>query len=317
MNKDITLQINLSAGDIKYADIMVRDLVSKHTEVKEVLLIVDCCKPQKTVSVDPNILFPEPEYSNKIEKIKDISEKLLKDGVVSTVYYVHPDDELLKVVIKNYLNKNFPETHDAKATPVLSYLLPLEILNTRYMVHYDADMLLYQKKDCFWTIDAINIMNKYENVLFATPRVAPPFADLLKTDDATSLHKGPVPHPVEGGWLINWFSTRCFLVDNYKLQKLLPLINTRIYIELIIRKIFQRSFPMATEMLFHKTLGNLGYRRLDLSSENYWLIHPENKDKKYITNLPKIIDYISNNNFPEGQSGWENLNDNLWYDYIE
>jgi len=312
MNSDITLQINLSAGDINYADIMVRDLVSKHTEVKETLLIVDCCKPQRTKSIDPLIKYPEPEYSSKIKKIKNITNKLLQNEIVDNVYLIEQGDPLLKKVAKKYINTLFSETHDAKGTPVLSYLLPLELITTRYMVHYDADMLLYQKEGCFWTLEAIKIMIEYDNAIFATPRVAPPFADLLNKEDATSLHEGPIPNPVKGGWLINWFSTRCFLIDNYKFNKLLPLMDTSIYLELILRKIFQRSFPMATEMLLHKSLGKRGYRRLDLNSEDYWLLHPEEKDEKYISNLTKLLDYISRDEIPDEQRGWENMKSEIW-----
>ena len=66
---------------------------------------------------------------------------------------------------------------------MLSYLLPLELISTRYMVHYDADMLLYQKEGQFWTLEAIDIMNEYDNAVFGTPRVAPPFTEFLDKEE--------------------------------------------------------------------------------------------------------------------------------------
>lgn len=304
---DITLQINLSAGDIKYADIMVRDLAFKHSEVKNKLLVVDCCRPQKTSVLDPDIKYPQPEYQNKVHKIKSIAKSLKDEGIVDEVYYLEPDDDILPKVAGKYINKYFNETHDAKGTPVLSYLVPLELISTRYMIHYDADMLLYQKRGYLWSHETIEIMNKNSNIVFATPRVSPPFTHVAAQPDATSRHEGPEPQIIEGGWLINWFSTRCYLVDNEKLQSLLPLVDMKIFIELILRKLFRRSFPMATEMLFHKKLGKMGYRRLDLNSKDSWLIHPEIKDDDYVMNLPKLLKAVSEGLVPDQQRGWENL----------
>jgi hypothetical protein len=51
---DVTLQINLSPGDIAYAELTLPALVQAHrANVDEVLAIVDRCRPQKTKIVDP------------------------------------------------------------------------------------------------------------------------------------------------------------------------------------------------------------------------------------------------------------------------
>ncbi len=88
MLSDLTLQINLSPGDIRYATITVPELLKKHQLIEKRLLVVDCCRPQKTKLVDPEKRFPKEVFKKKVEEIIDIAESFRKDGLFDEIYYL-------------------------------------------------------------------------------------------------------------------------------------------------------------------------------------------------------------------------------------
>ena len=67
---DVTLQINLSGGDVAYAALTVPALVAAHrSAVREVLGVVDCVRPQRTQMVDPDERFPLDTFAQRRDQI--------------------------------------------------------------------------------------------------------------------------------------------------------------------------------------------------------------------------------------------------------
>jgi hypothetical protein len=98
----LTLQINLSSGDLAYADRTVPALIAAHPEATERLLIVDVCKPQRTGIVDPEKRFPEPAYSQRATAIVELAEKLRTAGKVDRVIVLRPGDPLFRQLSRRY-----------------------------------------------------------------------------------------------------------------------------------------------------------------------------------------------------------------------
>ena len=88
---DTTLQINLSPGDLRYAEMTVPALVAAHPEAAERLAVVDCCRPQRTKIVNPDSRFPEPEFSKKVERIIAMTENFQEKGIFDRIEFLHPD----------------------------------------------------------------------------------------------------------------------------------------------------------------------------------------------------------------------------------
>lgn len=65
---DITLQVNLSAGDVNYAALTVPALVQQHADIKKRLLVVDCCRPQKSRIMDPDVKIPHKKVRGRRRK---------------------------------------------------------------------------------------------------------------------------------------------------------------------------------------------------------------------------------------------------------
>lgn len=315
--RDITLQINLSPGDINYAEITVPALVKAHrSTVGSTLAIVDCCRPQRTKVLDPDERFPEPGFSQRVEQICSITDELKSKGYFDQVIYLYSDDPIIPLIQRKYLRNLVQGTHDFRGAGFMSYFAGIEIPETRYVLHYDCDMLLYQAPNYDWSLEAITLMNQYPHVIAAVPRTSPPFAIDSAHPDAPSLHEGRPFTEVEGGWLNDWFNTQCFVIDKDKLSNYLPLIQGRTFLQFLVFKYIQRTLPKSPEMMLIRQVGGSGGRRLVLKSKNAWIVHPLTKPSRYIELLPLIQQAIHAGKVPEEQKGRSNIELSAWETFL-
>lgn len=315
MNKYVTLQINLSPGDINYAHLTVPEIVSKHIDIEKRLLIVDCCRPQKTKLVNPDIKFPLELFAKRVEKIIEIAENLLERGVVTSVYYLKPGDPLIKKLAKRYLRNIYDCTHAAGGTANMSYWAGIELTDTKYILHYDGDILIYQAKNYNWVNEALTLMDADQNITIAVPRLCPPTEN--RKPNEPSFHEGRPLIEHETYWLNDWFSTRHFLMDKTKFEKYLPLPIGKVAIELLLRKYGKRAFPIDPEILMFKSIGVRGGKRLILKNKQAWLTHPVVKNEDFLKYLPAIIRQVNEGKYPKAQMGYEDINLDAWLDYLK
>ncbi len=311
---NITLQINLCAGDVDYCEQTVPQIVNAHKNIKNVLLLVDTYKPQKTKIVNPYERFPEPLYSQKVEKVKQIAHNFLKNGLVSEVFVFENDEKYIKQLAKKYLHPSFTHTHDTTGMAVMPYWAGIDKVRTKYVLHYDADMLIYQAQNYDWVAEALEYLNEKSQILSAIPRNAAP-------NDATgkvpTFHQGRPIQEFEKYWTNDWFGTRCFLMDKSKLENYLPLLKGKLLFEAYIRKIKQRSFPLSPEYVMFKQIGLKGGKKLILKNKNAWTLHPVFKKEEFCLNLPQIFQTIDKNKIPEAQSGWEDMKWEIWKEFLK
>jgi hypothetical protein len=310
----LTVQINLSPGDIGYAELTVPRLVAAHRgQAVEALAVVDCVRPQRTRTVDPDRQFPEPEYTARVQAICGVAETLRARGCFDRVEYLRPGDPVLARTARRYLRWFVRGNKDHRAVALIAYAAGLELARTQYVVHYDADMLLYQAPGYAWAAEAIARLQRHPAAVMATPRVSPPFLRIPGEPDGPSRHRGDDPAlRVEGGWRLQWFSTRCFLVDRARLEPYLPLVQGRLLAEVVLRMVLGRSYPPALETLLHRRISPAGGWRLDLDSEQAWLLHPAEKSARFLALLPALLDAVGAGHVPDEQRGWENLNLDAW-----
>lgn len=315
---NLSLQINLSPGDVTYAHLIVPKLVEAHrANVAEVFAIVDCCRAKKTPAFDPDVRLPEPGFSQRVERIRVIVEELKSAGYLDRVVYLFPGDRSFSSISKKYLARLVHETHECGGTALMSYFSAFEQAKTRYLLHYDADMLLYQERGYDWAVEAMGVMEKHSDAIAASPRVSPPFHHHLKLPDAPTLHASDDPAiEIEGGWQVKWFSTRCFLMDLDKLAKFLPLVKGRLFFEMIARKVLQRGYPPSPEMMLFRRICPAGGWRLDLKTEKAWLLHPADKSAKFLELLPHMQQLVAVGKVPPDQLGWENIKLEVWEQFL-
>jgi len=308
---DVTLQINLSPGDVNYAEQIVAKIVCNHNNIENRMLIVDCCRPQKTKLINPDLRFPLNVFNKNLVKIKAIAEKLLANKIVTRVYYLTPDDPLIGHLSKKYLNKLYQSTHAAGGTANMSYWAAIELCETRYLLHYDGDILLYQEKGYDWVQEAKSFMEKDNKIVISVPRLCPP-----PTLNIPSLHEGRPLKEYQNYWLNDWFSTRQFLLDKSKFETYLPLPVGKIKFKLLLRKYLKRAFPIDPEILLFNSIGGRGGRRLVLKSTKAWIIHPIQKNDEFVNILPQILLSVENGIFPLEQKGHEDILHDKWLLFI-
>lgn len=197
---DVTLQINLSPSDIKYAHITVPALVRAHkANVQEVLAVVDCCRPQKTKIVNPDKRFPQEIFDKKVVEIREIAETPTHDGYLDRIIYLTPRNTLQKTISRKYLSGLIHKTHDYGECALMSYLAAFELTTTRYLIHYDADMLIYTEPDYDWAVEARSFIGNHPEAVAATPRISPPMIGNVSVDAPSSHEERPLA-PIDGGW---------------------------------------------------------------------------------------------------------------------
>jgi hypothetical protein len=314
---EVTLQINLSAGDINYAALTVPALVKNHTDINNRLLVIDCCRPQKTKIVDPDLRFPKDKFEQRLKQIVAISEQLLNTKTVTQVYYLCPDDPIIDKLSKLYLRGLYKTTHAAGGTGNMSYWVGFELPETKYVLHYDGDILLYQKPGYSWVNEAVRLLDRHPEALFAVPRLCPPvISQDLHTQDMPSLHEGRPLKTFSDHWENDWFSTRYFLCDRYKLKSYLPLVRGKVMIELLLRKYGRRAFPIDPEILMFKSMSPRNAKRIVLKNQNAWTVHPVDKSDSFIEALPVIISLLELGIAPPDQHGYEDMKLQSWLELI-
>lgn len=230
----ITLQINLCPGDIAYAELTVPRLVKMYRPFcTNILAIVDCCPPQSTQFVNAIKKFAPDEFARRVSILKEMLARWQQEKLFDQVVYLKPGSDVFKSLSNRYLRGIVQETHDAYGHALMSYLAALDIPQTKYILHFDADILMYTQPGSIWLAEACDRLEKDTTLVAVSPRISPPPTD----QDVDSEVAPAIPnHPesgwlstwkvqsVEGGWLSDWISNRCFLIDKDRLQKLQPLI---------------------------------------------------------------------------------------------
>ena len=261
---EIALQINLSPGDVRYAELTVPSLVESHkAHVDEVFVVVDCCRPQQTKIFDPDVRLPLQKFQRGVEQIRALAEGFRASGLIDRIEYIEPQSRLIKDLSKKYLSGIVTETHDYGGCALMSYLAGIELARHRFVIHYDADMLLYQEPGYDWASQGVAFLNNEPLAVAAIPRISPP---LHGEDDPPSNQDWPVVTKVKKGFRDSWFSTQCFLMDREKLGSYLPLLQGKALLEVLLVKYFKRGYPRSPEAMLSKRLTSAGAWRLNLAS---------------------------------------------------
>ena len=313
---DVTLQINLSAGDAAYAEQTVPLLVRAHPGVARRLAVVDCCRPQRTRIFDPERRLPEAAFRERLERVRTLALRFQREALFDEIVWLEPGAPDFRRLAARYVRPWMTETHDYGGCAFMGYWAALDFPTTRFVLHYDADMCLYQALGFDWAAEAQRLWTNYPQAIAATPRISPPGFARSPAEDAPSLHEGRPAERVRDGWLNDWFSTRCFLLDRERLEPHLPLVQGFRAIEYRLRRAIDRGYPVGPETLLHFVLGPRGKRRLNLADERAWLLHPQSKPPAYLALLPAILTAVQAGRAPSAQRGHSDLDLPAWEKFL-
>jgi hypothetical protein len=247
---DITLQINLCAGDAEYAHKTVPPLVEAFRgKVDEVLVVLDRCLPQASPVFRPSERFDAAQFAERLEWVRALCDGWLSAGLIDRLECLTPSSAVIRELNQKYTGEDTPWTHDHWGHAFTAYFAAWELPRTRYVLHFDADIFLYDATGGAWLRDAIRFLQDRPEVVALTPRIAPPPADRSKMVDIGAKDSGWLPtwelEKAAGGWRSNWLSTRFHFLDRERLQALLPLYPNRgAQGERRARKLNERLFPV-------------------------------------------------------------------------
>jgi len=304
-----TLQINLSPGDLLYGERTVPALIEAHRRHAErVLLVVDLCRPERTISVDPDSKFPIDVFRERCEQTRRMADSIQRLARVDEVVLLEADDPLHRKLNRRWLGIDIRRTHDFSGCALTAYFAGFDLPTTRHVVHYDADILLYQSPDFDWGLAGMEAAESMADVLAVSPLLTPPF-----DGDAPEREPGLPQTRVPGGWVDDWFSTRCLMIDRDRLAKQLPLVRSPKRLAIYTaRWVTGRGWPPSPELLIHQNAGDRGMKRLILNDKRAWILHPNPKNEKYYKLLDGIMESVSRGEVPEEQRGLQDLKLDAW-----
>jgi hypothetical protein len=167
---DVTLQINLCAGDLAYGDRTVAALIATHrADVREVVVVADGCRPHSTPLLDASAQFPAAEFAARVERLRMWCAALLSSGSVDRVVWLQPEPTALRTLNAKYCGVPTPRSHDHLGHAFSAYFLGWESARTRYLAHFDADIVLWQEPGFHWLRAAVAALEADASLLAASP----------------------------------------------------------------------------------------------------------------------------------------------------
>lgn len=351
-NSEVTLQINLCAGDLAYAELTVPALIATHrADVREVLVIADACRPQATPVLHANTRFPAREFSERIARLRQLCHRWHTEGLVDRVEWIEPSAMWIRSLNARYCGRATAWTHDHLGHAFTAYFAGWECARTRFVLHLDADVIVHQAAGFSWARTAVNLLRSVPGMLAVSPRIAPPRTDSGEemvdlNQSGNGWQKTWSLHAEAHGWRSDWFSTRCHLMDRERLAKLLPLrgnwadagsdaINRILFplyalrqwithapvrgvrwlADRIARRITARvipPFPLPPEVLLHERARAEGVSCFYLRDPRAWYIHPDSKPPELVALLPRIIGSVQAGIVPAAQRGFTGIRTADW-----
>jgi len=288
--RNVTLIINAAITDLDYVELNLRHLCKSHNEIQRRIVIIDNDKSKIDTCSD---------CKKKLKILISITEKLKKESVITEIILsntFNAKNRLYKKYLGSIIKEN--ELYDYRGAPIFAYVVGFEITHTKYLLHYDADMLTYVPEHS-WVDYAINKIESNANLLCASPATFPIDEQFEKKD-------------VE----FCWFSTRCSLINLSLFKKLKHKYPLKFRVELILRRFLKKSYPGAFESLISQIMVKQNLTSIYVKSNAAYIIHPELKDINYLDILPEIIESVEINQIPKLQMGKENIDVEAWKNHL-
>lgn len=348
----VTLQVNVSAGDLDYCGLSVPRLIETHRcDVAEVVVVADCCRPQGTPYVHRASRFPSREFESKVARLRHMVSAWRAEGLIDRVEYVEPEPRALRRLNRKYCGNPTAWSHDHLGHAFSAYFAGWDCARTRYLLHFDADILLYQASGFSWVRAAIARLQEDPRMIAASPRIAPPLEDAGRMVNIDSPESGWAPtwrlDPAPGGWRSSWTSTRCHLIDLDRLAGLLPLASRHGFdhrlnaliapayrsafwtrpipsrgIGRLTHRVARRlaravpPFPLPPEVLLHERALSKGMGSLYLGDVRAWYIHPDTKPPGFPSLLPGLLSSVGEGRCPDSQRGLSGIRFDAWDKYL-
>ena len=202
------------------------------------------------------------------------------------------------------------QTHSNGGYPILGSIAAIEESRADFFVHFDSDMLLYQDPGFSWIDQGIRLLRQNPDLLAVLPRSGPPHRDgRLRQQEETGEAFEP---DARGIYCFKTFTSRGFLIDRRRFDRLLPLRPRLPLVELLRNYLTAHNTMPEWETMIGYRLQETAFVRADLTSTRAWTLHPDERGERFQAALPGVIARIEAGDYPPEQGGYYDLLLDLW-----
>ena len=261
---------------------------------------------------NPNGVLGESLQQSELAEVIEILEEIKREQSFEIDIFSPTPSEVLQLS-KIHLGKSYRETHCFRGYPIFSSFKQFTDTSSKYLLHLDCDMIFYEAPDFSWIQEGIRIMEENEDILCVLPKGGSPTTD-------ASLHQGTTEYQADKKrdlFLFKNFTSRHYLIHKERFISLLPLKPLWLsWREPFKSRVLGKGKMLCWESMVGEALENSNLWRADLMTDQAWSIHPGDRSAEFYKLLPKIIDSVSKNNFPDEQRGHFDLRLDDWNAYL-
>ena len=296
-----TLSITSARPDAAFLALIVRHLVRACSfPFVERVLVMDTAPLAARYFADPKLA--------SMEQFRAIGEKLIHDGVIDRIAFPDYSPPARHSVYSKHLGADHWETHDFRGTQVLGTMQQIDQARGDYFLHFDSDILLFQKPGFNWVSEGIKLLTEIPEVMVALPRPGPPRVDGQLKQPVASYARDP-----RGFFRFKFISSRRFLIDRRKFEKILPFKPLFVSWKRKLLSTFTRHSAMLNwEQMATARMEQTSFIRADLDSQDAWTLHAPDHGPRFQAALPGIINKLETGWFPPQQAGDYDLRLEYW-----
>ena len=299
--RDCTLSINVAPSDVGFIMETVPHLVRQcRFPFKDRVLVADVLPPSRR----------RRGSAGKIQQLRRCCEELVRSGIMDRAVEVDYSPEYRSSVYGKHFNQpRMTETHNRRGGPFLAFVFAIEECDTRYLLHFDSDILLHHREGHSWIDEGIRALEENEDILVVGPVPGP-----RSRDDILQRRGVPYQEDPRGLYHFKNFTSRVYLIDRERFATVLPMTARR-------QKVRKRWLPSGLRR--RTTLRNWERSvagrmrethliRVGLRTGSAWSLHPPDHGEQFRRLLPRIITAVEAGRYPDEQAGNYDLDLELW-----
>ncbi len=276
-------------------------------------LVRMCAFPfkERTLVIDDAELPSRYDSLPSVGSMKELHrccESLIAAGVVDNAWSIDYSKQAQRETYKTHLKAKKINPRDWRGYPNLGSMQAIDRSKYRYFLHFDADIMMFQRPGFNWIESGIEMLKANPDVMFASPLSGPPTSDgsLDQRGESYNLDE-------KGFYRIDSFTSRKYLLDKDRLKLLLPLSPRFLsWKRRTLARFTGASATLSWEIMVAERLRETGYSRADLSSHDAWALHTPDHGAEFLARLPGILDAVERGYFPAKQAGNYDLDLSIW-----
>jgi hypothetical protein len=239
--------------------------------------------------------------------------ELRTGGEIDDVVELEAGSSLVREAWHGVFRRPLPDPRDYRGAPIAGYVLSFTLCPTRYLLHFDGDMMIHQPPDAAsWIERGIELLEAYPDVGAVLPLHGPPHPEGV-------LHQRvPFAWDPRGFHRFRSFTSRVFLVDCDRFRSIYPLDTSWPWttspgrrLSNLRRRARGESTLPRWEQMVEWAFVKAGLCRADLPGPA-WSLHPNARGEEFVRLLPHIIAEVEAGRFPPEQGGRYNLDLDAW-----